>query len=71
MVSYKKRINDELSNGINSFEKSIQYAEIYPFVQDLINELIYKAHEIKEIVNGSDEPLPKGQTCIKESMEGN
>lgn len=68
MVSRKKEILDEIGKAEDSVMNAEQIAEAFPFVQDLLRDIAEKLSEVRLIVKGTDEVVPKGQTNIKESM---
>jgi len=68
MVSKKLQILNELSKAEDSIINAELIAEDYPFVQDLLRDIGEKILEVKTIVKGADELMPKGQTKIQDSM---
>jgi len=68
MVSKKLQILNELSKAEDSIINAELIAEDYPFVQDLLRDIGEKILEVKSIVKGADELMPKGQTKIQDSM---
>ena len=68
MVSRKKQIIDELNKAEDFVANAELMAEAYPFVQDLLGDIIEKIVEVKVIVRGADEVIPEGQTNITESL---
>jgi len=68
MVSQKLQIIEELNVAEDTMIKAEQFAEVYPYVKDLIEDIIEKIVEVKSIVRGADELMPKGQTKIQDSM---
>jgi len=68
MVSKKLQVIEELNSVEDGLAKAQLLAETYPFVQDLIDDILEKVAEVKAIVRGADELMPKGQTKIQDSM---
>lgn len=69
MVSEKRQILDKLNVAQDNFIEAQMIAESYPFVQNLIEDILEATSEVKSIVKKTDEVMPKGQTSIQESMK--
>jgi len=69
MVSKKLQILEEINNAEDTLARTQLLAEAYPYVQDLVGDILEKVAEVKAIVRGADEVMPKGQTKIQESLE--
>ena len=69
MVSKKMQIINELNEAGHYLDKAYNLSEEYGFVQSLLDDITEKLDEVKTIVRGADEVMPKGQTKIQESIE--
>jgi len=68
MVSKKKQILDEISKAEDCIMSAELLSEAYPFVQDLLRDISETILEVKMVVKGADEIMPKGQTTITDSL---
>ena len=69
MVNRKMEIINELNEAGHCLDKAHNLAEEYKFVQSLLDDITEKLEEVKVIVRGADEVMPKGQTKIQDSLE--
>jgi len=70
MTSIKLQIINELNEAERMLVNSEALAYAYPNVQELLDDIIEKVAEVKEVVRKVDEFLPKGQTKITEGLNG-
>jgi len=66
MTSKKLQIINELNEVGHGLDKAYNLSEEYKFVQSLLDDITEKLEEVKVIVRGADEVMPKGQTKITE-----
>ena len=69
MVNRKMEIINELNEAGHCLDKAHNLSEEYKFVQSLLDDITEKLEEVKVIVRGADEVMPKGQTKIQDSLE--
>ena len=69
MVNKKMEIINELNEAGRGIDKAYNLSEEYKFVQSLLDDITEKLEEVKVIVRGADEVMPKGQTKIQDSLE--